>query len=338
MLESPTPVRTYSQLIEEAKRLARTGKKHRIAVAAAQDPDVLDAVHEASVEGIVEAHLFGDREKISAICAEANLNQSLFTIHGQPDPAAAARDAAAFADSGEADIIMKGFVSTSTLMKAVLSKDLRLRVSDTLSHVALLGIPGYHKLLGFTDGGVVVRPDLKQKIDIVRNYLLVAAALGIAAPKIALLGPPVRDAAPAELLADCASIVDEFGQGSTNATAGRTTDAKPVGRGGMTVSPIIEGPLSLDCALSADVASKRGLVSRVCGDVDAIVVSAIEDCNVVAKSVIVLVGALFAGVVMGARVPVSVVSRTDTRENKKASIALACLVSAQRGQNGASKL
>ena len=323
-MESRTPIGTYSELIEEAKRLTKAGKKRRIAVAAAQDPDVLDAVHEASVEGIVEAHLFGDREKISAICAEANLDQSLFTIHDQSDPTIAAREAAVFADSGEADIIMKGFVSTSTLMKAVLSKDLRLRMSDTLSHVALLGIPGYHKLLGFTDGGVLVRPDLKQKIDIIRNYLSVAEALGITAPKIALLGPPVRDAAPEELVRDCARIVEEFTGG-------------PAEEIGAAMRPIVEGPISLDCALSAEVAAKRGLESRVCGDADAIVVSAIEECNVVAKSVIVLVGALFAGVVVGARVPVSVVSRTDTRENKKASIALACLVSAHRGENGASR-
>ena len=305
-------------------------------MAAAQDPDVLDAVHEASIEGIVEAHLFGDSEKISAICAKARLDQSLFTTHHQPDPATAAREAAVFADAGEADIIMKGFVSTSTLMKAVLSKDLRLRMSDTVSHVALLGIPGYHKLLGFTDGGVLVRPDLKQKMDIVRNYLSVAAALGIDAPRIALLGPPVRDAAPEELVSDCARIVEQF-TGKPAREAAKLSGHGAAGSAEAVVRPVVEGPLSLDCALSAEVAAKRGLQSDVCGDADAIVVSAIEDCNVVAKSLIVLVGALFAGVVVGARVPVSVVSRTDTRENKKASIALACLVSAHRAQNGANQ-
>ena len=337
MVESRTPIRTYSQLIDEAKRLTAEGRKRRVAVAAAQDPDVLDAVHEASVEGIVEAHLFGDREKISAICERADLDQSLFTTHDQPDPAAAARDAAVFADAGQADIIMKGFVSTSTLMKAVLSKDLRLRMSDTLSHVALLGIPGYHKLLGFTDGGVVVRPDLKQKMDIVRNYLSVAAALNIEIPKIALLGPPVRDAAPEELVLECARIVEEFTGRPADPAAARRSEAGGASETGAAMRPIVEGPLSLDCALSAEVAARRGLESGVCGDADAIVVSAIEECNVVAKSLIVLVGALFAGVVVGATVPVSVVSRTDTRENKKASIALACLVSAHRGHNGANR-
>ncbi|MBN1503662.1 MAG: phosphate butyryltransferase, partial [Candidatus Eisenbacteria bacterium] len=244
-------------------------------------------------------------------------------------------DAAVFADSGEADVIMKGFVSTSTLMKAVLSKDLRLRMSDTLSHVALLEIPGYHKLLGFTDGGVLVRPDLEQKIDIVKNYLSVAEALGIETPKMALLGPPVLAAAPDSLLMECARIVEQFsenGAGARPETHGAAERPRPAAA----VRPIVEGPLSLDCALSAEVAARRGIESRVAGDADAIVVSAIEECNIVAKSVIVLAGAVFAGVVVGARVPVSVVSRTDTRENKKASIALACLVSAHRTENGAS--
>jgi phosphate butyryltransferase len=299
-------------------------------VAAAQDPDVLDAVHEASVEGIVTAHLFGDREKISAICAQAGLDQTVFTVHDQPDPASAARDAAVFADAGEADVIMKGFVSTSTLMKAVLSKDLGLRMSDTLSHVALLGIPGCSKLLGFTDGGVVVRPDLTQKMDIVRNYLSVAGALGIQTPKVALLGPPVVQSAPESLVSDCARIVEEFTRRRVSASAAPGSATSTPGLAAP-LRPVVEGPLSLDCVLSADVAGKRGVTSSVCGDADAIVVSAIEECNVVAKSVIVLAGALFAGVVVGARVPVSVVSRTDTRENKKASIALACLVSAHRG-------
>ncbi len=328
MVESRIPIRTYSQLVEAARNLAKAGQKRRIAVAAAQDPDVLDAVHEASVEGIVTAHLFGDREKISAICAKANLDESVFTTHDQPDPASAARDAAAFADAGEADIIMKGFVSTSTLMKAVLSKELGLRMSDTLSHVALLGIPGYHKLLGFTDGGVVVRPDLKQKMDIVRNYLSVAGALGIETPRIALLGPPVAQSAPESLVSECAQIVREFTK--EDRRPGAVQDPAAPDSAQATPRPDVEGPLSLDCVLSAEVAAKRGIESNVSGDVDAVVVSAIEECNVVAKSVIVLAGALFAGVVMGARVPVSVVSRTDTRENKKASIALACLVSAHR--------
>ncbi len=304
------PIRTAAELVARARDLGRTGHTQRIAVAVAQDPDVLEALHEAAREGIVEPHLFGHRAEIRALSEKMDLDDSGFTIHDQPDPVAAARDAVAFADSGGADIIMKGFVSSSALLKAVLSKEFSLRISETLSHVAVLEVPGYHKLLSITDGGVLVRPDVRQKMDIIENYLSVARALRIETPKVALLGPPVREQAPEKLLAEGAQIVRKF-------------DAEVPRRA------LVDGPLSLDCALSAEVALKRGVSSTVCGDVDAVVVNAIEECNVVAKSVIVLAGAVFAGVVVGARLPVSMVSRTDSRQNKKASIALASLVSAE---------
>jgi phosphate butyryltransferase len=303
------PIRRASELIERARALAGAGRRQRIAVAAAQDPDVLDALSEAFEEGIAEPYLFGDREKILAICGQLSLDASKFSISHFPDPAEAAREAVAFADAGEADIIMKGFVSSSVIMKAVLSKEFTLRRSDTLSHVAVLDVPGYHKLLSFTDGGVVVRPDFGQRIDIVRNYLGVAAALGIGLPKIAILGAPVAATLSPDVLDENSRLIEMFQTGELKGA-------------------IVEGPMSLDCALSEKIASRYGLKSRVSGDVDAILVNAIEECNIVAKSLIVLVGAIFAGVVVGARLPVSLVSRTDTRQNKKASIALASLVSA----------
>ncbi|MCX5801587.1 MAG: phosphate acyltransferase [Candidatus Eisenbacteria bacterium] len=306
---SASPIRRASDLIERARALAGTGRRHRIAVAAAQDPDVLDALNEALEEGIAEPHLFGDREKILAICRELSLDASRFHIYHVPDPGEAARQAVAFADAGEAEIIMKGFVSSSVIMKAVLSKEFNLRRSDTLSHVAVLDVPGYHKLLSFTDGGVVVRPDFEQKKGILRNYLSVAAALCIDHPKIALLGTPISATLTPDAHAENSKLVSMF---TTGEMLGATVD----------------GPMSLDCALSERIAGRYGMKSPVSGDVDAILVNAIEECNIVAKSLIVLAGAIFAGVVVGARLPVSLVSRTDTRENKKASIALASLVAA----------
>lgn len=298
-------------MIEAARCLAKAGKRQRIAVAAAQDPDVLDALAEAFDEEIVEPYLFGDREKILSICKELSLDPARFTISDHADPVEATRQAVAFADSGRADIIMKGFVSSSVIMKAVLSKEFSLRRSDTLSHVAVLDVPRYHKLLSFTDGGVVVKPDLPQKIDIVKNYLGVATALGIEVPKIAILGPPVKSSAPPEAIAENSELVSMF-------------------RTGMLRGAMIDGPMSLDCALSERLALRYGVKSPISGNVDAVLVNAIEECNIAAKSLIVLAGAIFAGVVVGARLPVSLVSRTDTRQNKKASIALASLVAASK--------
>jgi len=303
------PIRRASELIERARGLAKTGRRQRIAVAAAQDTDVLDALSEAFDEGIVEPYLFGDREKILAICRELSLDSSKFSISHFPDPSEATTHAVAFADAGEADIIMKGFVSSSVIMKAVLSKEFKLRRSDTLSHVAVLDVPGYHKLLSFTDGGVVVRPDFAQRIDIVRNYLSVAGALGVQVPKIAILGTTVAATLAPDVQAENSRLVGMFKTGELKGA-------------------IVDGPMSLDCALSERIANRYGVKSSVSGDVDAILVNAIEECNIIAKSLIVLAGAIFAGVVVGARLPVSLVSRTDTRQNKKASIALASLISA----------
>ncbi|MFH0778599.1 MAG: phosphate acyltransferase, partial [Candidatus Eisenbacteria bacterium] len=182
------PIRSASQLIDAAVCLANAGGRQRIAVAAAEDPDVLEALSKACDRGMVEPFLFGNREKIFSVCRELSLDTRRFRIFHNADADGAALQAVAFADEGKADIIMKGFVSTSVILKAVLSKDFSLRRSDTLSHVAVLEVPGYHKLLSFTDGGVVVRPDLTQKASIVRNYLTVARALGIVNPRIALLG------------------------------------------------------------------------------------------------------------------------------------------------------
>jgi phosphate butyryltransferase len=315
MKQGTQPIRSASELIERARGLKNLGHGQRIAVAAAQDPDVLDAVFEASTEGIVEPYLFGDRDKINALSSELGLDASRFKIFHHPDTLVAAREAVAFADSGEADIIMKGFVSSSVLLKAVLSREFSLRCSDTLSHVAVLDIPGYHKLLSLTDGGVLVRPDLQQKVHMIENFLSVARALGIETPKVALLGPPVEGAAPESLLRDSQEITEKFALETPRRA-------------------VVEGPMSLDCILSREVAARRGLQTAVSGDADAIVVNAIEECNVVAKSVIVLAGAVFAGVVVGARLPVSMVSRTDTRQNKKASIAIASLVSASQKKWG----
>jgi len=311
---SGKPIRTAAELIARARTLAMTGKRQRVAVAAAQDPDVLEALSEAFDEGIAEPHLFGDREKILAICSELSLDSSRFRITHVIDPGEAAREAVAFADAGKADVIMKGFVSSSVIMKAVLSKEFTLRRSDTLSHVAVLEVPGYHKLLSFTDGGVVVKPDFRQRIDIVNNYLCVARALGIELPKISILGAPISATLAPGVLSETSRLVTMF----------RTGELK---------GAVIDGPMSLDCALSKKIAARYGLKSIVSGDVDAILVNAIEECNIVAKSLIVLAGAIFAGVVVGARLPVSLVSRTDTRLNKKASIALAILVAASRNED-----
>jgi phosphotransacetylase len=169
-----------------------------------------------------------------------------------------------------------------------------LRGANTLSHCAVLDIPGYGKLLNFTDGGMVVRPNGDQKIEIIENAVLVGRALGIEPVKVAV------------------SVInhDRF-----LADATRRIEGMAIG-----------GPFSFEAALSPRAAELLGRTGPVAGNADVFVVDSIEECNVVAKSLINFADAIFAGVIVGAKVPVSIVSRTDTVKNKKASLALACLI------------
>jgi phosphate butyryltransferase len=164
----------------------------------------------------------------------------------------------------------------------------------------VLDIPGYHKLLNFTDGGMVVKPDPEQKYQILENAVLVGRALNLSPVKVAV------------------SVVN---------------DAKMLDRARRELKDIeVEGPLSFEEATARQLAECEN-AGKVCGDADVYVVDSIEECNVVAKSLIKFADAVFAGVIVGARIPVSLVSRTDTVKNKKASLAIACAIADYYQQN-----
>jgi phosphotransacetylase len=289
-----TRIRSYEELIGQAVALAREDRPKRVAVAAAQDADVIGAVCESHSDGFVDAVLAGDEARICKLAEESGHNLSGLSIIDEPDVTKAAHAAVALAAERKADIIMKGFLPTSAILKTVLDKKYGLRGPNTLSHCAVLDIPGYGKLLNYTDGGMVVRPNADQKIEIIENAVLVGRALGIEPVKVAVS------------VVNHERLLDD---------ATRRIEA-------MTIS----GPLSFEAALSPRAAELLGRTGPVAGDADVFVVDSIEECNVVAKSLINFAGAVFAGVIVGARVPVSIVSRTDTVKNKKASLALACLI------------
>jgi phosphate butyryltransferase len=295
------PISSYDQLITQAVAIANEGRRKTVAVAAAQDADVIDAVSQAQADGFIEGILIGDAEKIRALAEQNGANLAHLKIVDEPDVDRAAHAAVRLAADKEADVIMKGFLPTSSILKVVLDKQYGFRGPNTLSHCAVLDIPGYHKLLNFTDGGMVVKPTPAQKLEIIDNAVLISRAMGISPVKVALsvVNTP-------ELMVD----------------ALRKT-------GGM----LIEGPLSFELATSRDAAEKYGLRSDTVGDTDVYVVDSIEECNVVAKSLINFADAVFAGVIVGAKVPVSLVSRTDTVRNKKASLAIACLIADYYAQN-----
>lgn len=299
-------LKSSQDIIDAAKQLSTDGKRPRIAVAVAQDADVLGAVRSAYDDGICDGSLFGDGAKIKEAADKAGVSLDNLDVIHQSDPNEAVLGAVRLAAEGNADAVMKGFVSTSALLKGVLDKRFGLRRGPTLSHVAVLTIPGRDKLFLVTDGGMVVKPNEKQRIDIVKNSLVVARALGINPIKVALS-------------AASDTVVKSMPQTAESARIAEALRAENI--------PNLEiaGPVAFDTAISPVVAQKVGATHPVAGDADVYVVGSIEECNITTKSMIIFHEAIFAGVIIGAKIPVSLVSRTDPVIGKKTSIALACL-------------
>lgn len=301
------PIHSAQALIERAILIAQQDRPKRVAVAAAQDADVISAVAQAKQDGFLDGILVGDADRIKALADEGSIDISRLEVIDRKDVSDAAHEAVHIAANGDADAVMKGFLPTSALLKTVLDKDYNLRAVGTLSHCAVLDIPGYHKLLNFTDGGMVVKPNAEQKVQILENAVLVARALGLSPVKVALSGASERisDAFP-HTFSDAESVKPEAGR--------RLKDV------------VIQGPLPFDLATSRAAAGYRNYEGPVLGDADIYLVDSIEEGNIVAKSLIQFAGAIFSGVIVGAKIPVSLVSRTDTVMNKKSSLALACVI------------
>jgi phosphate butyryltransferase len=305
---TPQPIHSSDELIARAVTIASQGRRKTIAVAAAQDADVISAVAEAQTEGFINGILVGAEAQIRRLAEEQSVDPAALTIVHEPDISRAAHTAARLASDKQADAIMKGFLPTSALLKTVLDKQYNLRSDNTLSHCALLDIPGYHKLLNVTDGGMVVRPTTDQKFQILENAVLVGRALELSPVKVAV-----------------SAAVDHI----THSMPHTLSDADNIIPQAIATFPDvrIQGPLSFDLACSLTAAESGRNRGPVVGDADIFLVDSIEEGNIVAKSLIQFAEAVFAGVIVGARVPVSLVSRTDTVKNKKASLALACLIS-----------
>ena len=311
---SAQPIHSYEDLIARATAIADAGRKKTVAVAAAQDVAVIDAVVQAQADGVIEAVLVGDGDKINSLASKQNLSLEAVAVVDEPDVTKAAGKAAELASQGKADLIMKGFLPTSALLRTVLNRKFNLRGSDTLSHCAVLGIPGYKKLINFTDGGMVVKPDSEQKLAILENAVLVARALGLSPVKVAV------SAATDKITEKMPHTINDH-EFLIRRVMDRMEDV------------VIQGPLTFDLATSDKAAAYYESSGEVIGDADIFLVDSIEECNIIAKSLIQFANAIFAGVIVGAKVPVSLVSRTDTVKNKMASLAIACLLSEYYQQN-----
>lgn len=278
-------------------------KKAVLSVAAAHDEEVLLAVKDACEMDIIKAILIGEEDKIRKIASEINFNLDNVEVIDESDLKLCAEKAVKLVSSGKADYVMKGLLDTSIILKEVLNKEYGLRTDSLLSHVMIYEVPSYHKLLILTDGGMNIDPDVSQKKKIADNAIKAAKSLGINTVKVACLAAKEK----------------------VNPKMQATLDAdelKSMCKDGMFGNGVIvEGPIAFDLAVSKDACKIKGYESEVGGDADILLVPTIETGNGIGKALTYMANAKSAGIIMGAKAPVVLVSRADTHESKLYSIA-----------------
>ncbi len=297
-------MKKLSELETLAKSKATTRK---IAVAAAGDQEVLEALKNAASQGIIEPILIGDEKMIRLIAGEIGFDISKFEVIDIEDKYEASVKAVKLIKKGKAEILMKGLVSTGVLLKAVLDKEIGLRKGALLSHVAVFETPYYHKLLGVTDAAMNVNPELEDKIGIIKNAVEVFHKLGIPNPKVAIVG-------------SVETINPRMEATMHAATISMMNYRKQI------TGCVIDGPLAIDGAVSKKASELKNITSDVAGDVDIIMAPNIDGANILYKSLNFLGGATAAAVIMGAKVPIVLTSRGDTEKSKYYSIALAAAI------------
>lgn len=281
--------------------------RKKVAVAVAQDEPVLEAVKEAKEKNIADAILVGDSEKIKEIAHKIDMDISKFEIIHEVNDKKATLLAIKLVSSGKADMVMKGLVDTATFLRSVLNKEIGLRTGKVMSHVAVFEIEGIDRLIFLTDAAFNTYPDLKGKIQILKNSVDVAHACGIEIPKVA----PV--CAVEVVNQDMPSTVDA-------AILAKMNDR------GQIKGCIVDGPLALDNALSLEAARHKGIAGPVAGMADIILLPNIEVANVMYKCLTYTSKSKNGGILVGTSAPVILTSRADSFETKVNSIALAALV------------
>jgi len=282
-----------------------------IVVVAAHDPEVLRAVDQAQQEGIVRATLIGDWPAIEALSAQTGADLSNATLIHEPDPRQAARRAIRLVREGKAQVVVKGQIKTAELLSTALNRDIGIRGRGLLTHVGIFELPGMERLIYLSDSGVVVYPDVYQKLEIINNVVAVARLFGVDEPRVAILAASetVHPKIPASI--DALALAKMAEQGWVEGA-------------------VVDGPLGLELAISPQAARLEGSDSPIAGLADVLIVPNVEAGNIVAKGLLYFAHARMAGLVVGARVPIIINSRADTAETRYLSLAMAAIL-AERG-------
>jgi phosphate butyryltransferase len=296
-------IKNFKELLEAAK----TQKKMKIVVAAAQDEDVIKAVSQAKEMGIAEPLLVGDEVKIKEIMSKLKLDSRDYEVINEVDLIQTAKKSVELVRNGKGDFLMKGLLQTADIMRAVIDKEAGLRTDNLISHVMVYETPAYKKLIYLTDGGMNVAPDLAQKVQILENAVKVCKGMKmdkIYASCIAgaeTVNPKIPATVDAKAIADMKDKWEAYGV-------------------------VVEGPVALDLAISSEACAHKGYKGEGGGNADIILVPYYEVGNALGKSLTYFAGAKSAGIIMGAKVPIILVSRADSSETKLLSIALGSII------------
>ena len=298
--------KSFNDLLELAKK---RGPK-RIAVAVAEDKEVLGAIKSAKDLNIAEPILVGDKSKIEEISQNIDFDLSGIEIVDEKDGVLACRKATRLVSGGKADVLMKGLIDTSIIMKQVLDKEIGLRTGKVISHVAVFDVETYHKIFFVTDAAMNINPDLNQKKEIIENAVELAHSLEIDNPKVAVIAAKEKVFMKMEATVHAKELADMNERGEITGC-------------------IVEGPFALDNAISKEAALHKGIGGRVAGDADILLVPNIDAGNVLYKSLTFFARAKNAGIILGTKAPIVLTSRADSQEAKLHSIALGALLTSK---------
>jgi len=294
--------------LNDLKRLVEGGPRKKLVLAAAQDQHSLGAVIKAWRENIIEPILIGDKEEIQNICLANNYDITGVRIIHEPDTEKSVEMAVRMVSSKQADILMKGMIGSSTLLRCVLNKEWGLRTGNLLSHFALFEVDTYHKVIAVTDVAMNIAPNLKEKIAILNNSVACLNKLGYIMPKVAVLG--------------AVEMVNENMEATLDAAL-----LSKMNQRDQIKNCIIDGPLAFDNAVSLESALHKGIKSEVAGDTDLLLMPDIEVGNVLYKSLVFFAKAKVASIILGALVPIVLTSRSDSEQAKFDSILLSAAAS-----------
>ncbi len=302
-----------TELSQLRELLDRSQKPKKLVLAASEDAHSLNAVVNAAREKIIRPILVGDREKTFGMAEILNLDISKFEFIEASSPVEAVTLSVKMVHDLKADVLMKGKVGTSDMLRCVLNKEYGLRTGNLLSHFAYFEVETYHKLIAVTDVAMNIAPSLKEKIEILNNSVKILNNLGIANPKVAVLGAVEKVNTEMQATLD-AALLSKMNQRD------------------QILNCIVDGPLAFDNAISFESAKHKEIKSDVAGDTDLLLMPDIEVGNVLYKSLVFFAKAKVASMIVGASAPIVLTSRSDSEQAKFDSILLAA-VAAENGGN-----